>query len=39
VIRLEEQGQISRTARRTWLLRGSPPAMLSALARQSGLEP
>jgi CRP-like cAMP-binding protein len=38
VIRLEEQGQISRTARRTWLLRGSPPAMLSALARQSGLE-
>jgi CRP/FNR family cyclic AMP-dependent transcriptional regulator len=38
VIRLEDQGQISRTARRTWLLRGSPPAMLSALARQSGLE-
>ncbi len=38
VIRLEEQGQISRTARRTWLLRGSPPAMLSSLARQSGLE-
>jgi CRP/FNR family transcriptional regulator, cyclic AMP receptor protein len=38
VIRLEEQGQISRTARRTWLLRGSPPAMLSALARQTGLE-
>ena len=38
VIRLEEQGQISRTARRTWLLRGSPPAMLAALARQSGLE-
>jgi CRP-like cAMP-binding protein len=38
VIRLEDQGQISRTARRTWLLRGTPPAMLSALARQSGLE-
>jgi CRP-like cAMP-binding protein len=38
VIRLEDQGRISRTARRTWLLRGSPPAMLSALARQSGLE-
>lgn len=38
VIRLEEQGQISRTARRTWLLRGSPPAMLASLARQSGLE-
>ncbi len=39
VVRLEDQGQISRTARRTWLLRGTPPAMLSALARQSGLEP
>jgi CRP/FNR family transcriptional regulator, cyclic AMP receptor protein len=38
VIRLEEQGQISRTARRTWLLRGTPPAMLASLARQSGLE-
>jgi CRP/FNR family cyclic AMP-dependent transcriptional regulator len=38
VIRLEDQGQLSRTARRTWLLRGTPPAMLSALARQSGLE-
>jgi CRP-like cAMP-binding protein len=38
VIRLEEQGQISRTARRTWLLRGAPPVMLSALARQTGLE-
>jgi CRP/FNR family transcriptional regulator, cyclic AMP receptor protein len=38
VVRLENQGEISRTARRTWLLRGSPPAMLSALARQSGLE-
>lgn len=38
VVRLEDQGQISRTARRTWLLRGAPPAMLSALARQSGLE-
>ncbi|MBV9604074.1 MAG: Crp/Fnr family transcriptional regulator [Solirubrobacterales bacterium] len=38
VVRLEDQGQISRTARRTWLLRGSPPEMLSDLARQSGLE-
>jgi CRP-like cAMP-binding protein len=38
VVRLEDQGHISRTARRTWLLRGAPPAMLSALARQSGLE-
>ena len=38
VVRLEDQGQITRTARRTWLLRGSPPEMLSALARQSGLE-
>jgi CRP-like cAMP-binding protein len=38
VVRLEDQGQISRTARRTWLLRGAPPAMLSSLARQSGLE-
>jgi CRP-like cAMP-binding protein len=38
VVRLEDQGQISRTARRTWLLRGSPPAMLASLARQSGLE-
>jgi CRP/FNR family transcriptional regulator, cyclic AMP receptor protein len=38
VVRLEDQGQISRTARRTWLLRGTPPAMLSSLARQSGLE-
>jgi CRP/FNR family transcriptional regulator, cyclic AMP receptor protein len=39
VVRLEDQGQISRTGRRTWLLRGSPPAMLASLARQSGLEP
>ncbi len=38
VIRLEDQGQISRTARRTWRLRGSPPVMLSSLARQSGFE-
>ncbi len=38
VVRLEDEGQISRTARRTWLLRGSPPEMLTALARQSGLE-
>ncbi|HZE05981.1 MAG TPA: Crp/Fnr family transcriptional regulator [Solirubrobacteraceae bacterium] len=39
VVRLEDQRQLSRTARRTWLLRGSPPEMLSSLARQSGLEP
>ena len=39
VVRLEDQGQISRTARRIWLLRGSPPEMLASLARQSGLEP
>jgi CRP-like cAMP-binding protein len=39
VVRLEDQGQISRTARRTWLLRGTPPAMLASLARQTGLEP
>ena len=38
VVRLEDRGQISRTARRTWLLRGTPPAMLASLARQSGLE-
>ncbi len=38
VVRLEDQGHISRIARRTWILRGPPPAMLSALARQSGLE-
>jgi CRP-like cAMP-binding protein len=38
VVRLGDEGQISRTGRRTWLLRGSPPEMLSALARQSGLE-
>lgn len=36
--RLEDHGHISRIARRTWLLRGTPPAMLSSLARQSGLE-
>lgn len=38
VVRLQDEGQISRTARHRWLLRGSPPEMLSALARQSGLE-
>jgi CRP/FNR family cyclic AMP-dependent transcriptional regulator len=38
VVRLEDQRQISRTTRRTWLLRGTPPAMLASLARQSGLE-
>jgi CRP/FNR family transcriptional regulator, cyclic AMP receptor protein len=39
IVRLEDQGRIVRTARRTLLLRGEPPAMLSLLARQSGLEP
>jgi CRP/FNR family transcriptional regulator, cyclic AMP receptor protein len=39
VVRLEDQGQITRTGRRTWLLRGAPPAMLASLARQTGLEP
>jgi CRP/FNR family transcriptional regulator, cyclic AMP receptor protein len=39
VVRLEGQGRIVRTARRTLLLRGEPPAMLTSLARQSGLEP
>jgi CRP-like cAMP-binding protein len=39
VVRLESQGRIVRTARRTLLLRGTPPAMLSSLARQTGLEP
>ena len=38
VVRLEDHGRIVRTARRTMLLRGDPPAMLSSLARQSGLE-
>jgi CRP/FNR family transcriptional regulator, cyclic AMP receptor protein len=38
VVRLEDQGRIVRTARRTMLVRGDPPAMLSSLARQSGLE-
>jgi CRP/FNR family transcriptional regulator, cyclic AMP receptor protein len=38
VVRLEDHGRIVRTARRTLLLRGSPPEMLSSLARQSGLE-
>jgi CRP-like cAMP-binding protein len=37
VVRLEDQGRIERTARRTWLLRGEPPAMLSSLARQTAL--
>jgi CRP/FNR family transcriptional regulator, cyclic AMP receptor protein len=39
VVRLEDQGQLTRTARRRWLLRGAPPAMLATLARQSWLEP
>jgi CRP/FNR family transcriptional regulator, cyclic AMP receptor protein len=39
VVRLENQGRIVRTARRTLLLRGEPPEMLSSLARQSGLQP
>jgi hypothetical protein len=39
VVRLEDHGRIVRTARRTLLLQGEPPAMLSALARQSGLAP
>jgi len=39
VVRLEGQGRIVRTARRTLLLRGEPPEMLSSLARQSGLQP
>jgi CRP-like cAMP-binding protein len=38
VVRLEDHGRIVRTARRTLLLRGDPPEMLSALARQTGLE-
>jgi CRP-like cAMP-binding protein len=39
VVRLEDQGRLVRLERRTWLLRGSPPEMLTSLARQSGLEP
>jgi CRP/FNR family cyclic AMP-dependent transcriptional regulator len=39
VVRLEDQGLIVRTARRTLLLSGDPPSTLSSLARQSGLEP
>lgn len=39
VVSLEDQGRIVRKDRRTLLLRGEPPAMPSALARQSGLEP
>jgi CRP/FNR family transcriptional regulator, cyclic AMP receptor protein len=38
VVRLEDHGRIVRTARRTLLLRGEPPEMLSSLARQTGLE-
>ena len=38
VVRLEERGRIVRRSRRTVLLCGAPPAMLSSLARQSGLE-
>jgi CRP/FNR family cyclic AMP-dependent transcriptional regulator len=39
VVRLEHQGRLARTERRTWLLRGPAPEMLRSLARQSGLEP
>jgi CRP/FNR family transcriptional regulator, cyclic AMP receptor protein len=39
VVRLEDHGRIVRTARRTLLLRGEPPEMLSSLTRQSGLAP
>jgi CRP/FNR family cyclic AMP-dependent transcriptional regulator len=38
VVRLEDQGRLVRLERRTWLLRGSPPEMLTSLVRQSGLE-
>jgi len=38
VVRLEEHGRLARVARRTWLLRGAPPEMLTSLARQTGLE-
>lgn len=38
VVRLEDQGRLERVQRRTWLLRGGPPEMLTSLARQSGLE-
>jgi CRP/FNR family cyclic AMP-dependent transcriptional regulator len=38
VVRLEDHGRLVRVERRTWLLRGEPPEMLSSLARQSGLE-
>lgn len=38
VVRLEDRGRIARVARRTMLLRGEPPEMLSSLARQSGLQ-
>jgi len=37
VVRLEGQGRIVRTSRRTLLLRGEPPQLLSSLERQSGL--
>lgn len=36
--RLQARGQVVRTARHRWLLRGEPPRILSSLARQSGLE-
>lgn len=35
--RLQAKGQIVRTDRRRWLLRGEPPEILTSLARQSGL--
>jgi CRP/FNR family transcriptional regulator, cyclic AMP receptor protein len=38
VVRLEDRARIARIERRTLLLRGEPPEMLSLLARQSGLE-
>ena len=38
VVRLEDQGRLERIERRTWRLSGEPPAMLTSLARQSGLE-
>jgi CRP-like cAMP-binding protein len=38
VIRLEGHGRLTRVARRTWLLLGSPPEILASLVKQSGLE-
>jgi CRP/FNR family transcriptional regulator, cyclic AMP receptor protein len=38
VVRLEDQGRLERVERRTWLLRGEPPEMLTSLSRQTGLE-